>query len=352
MKKLNVLFLPPAAELAGPWQDDVVKAIGDQHRLTMFDASLPLAPQFRDIQVVIDFGGSMGTRAMADVAGSVLLWQVLGNGIDHFDLEYFRSRNIRVANCPGENTAVPLAELALMFMLQLSRGWHQAEQNLRKGVMYKPLGCELAGKTLGLIGFGATGRQLSQRAKAFDMRVIAVDKRKVSMAERRKFGISRVRSPESVDELLQESDYVSVHLHLTPETRHIINAQRLSAMKRGSFLINISRGALVDEEALAKALASGHLAGAGLDVFSKEPPGNDNPLLSFDNVVATPHIAGLTSGTSKRRATFAAVNVDRIASGLEPLGMIATRADVAVFTNLSDLSPSDRQHEVFQSDER
>lgn len=352
MKKLNVLFLPPAPGLAHPWQDDVVEAIGDQHHLTVFDASLPLEPQFGDVQVVVDFGGSMGTRAMADVAGSVLLWQVLGNGIDHFDLEYFRSRNIRVANCPGENTAVPLAELALMFMLQLSRGWHQAEQNLRKGVMYKPLGCELAGKTLGLVGFGATGRQLSQRAKAFDMRVIALDKRKVSAVEKRRFGVSRVLSPESFDELLQASDYVSVHLHLTPETRHIISAQRLAAMKRGSFLINVSRGALVDEEALVKALASGHLAGAGLDAFAKEPPGNDNPLLSLENVVATPHIAGLTSGTSKRRATFAAVNVNRIASDMEPLGMIATRADVAVFTNLSDLLQLGPEREILQSDER
>jgi phosphoglycerate dehydrogenase-like enzyme len=352
MKKLNVLFLPPAQELAHPWQDDVVEAIGDQHRLTVFDPSRSLESQFRDIQVVVDFGGSMGTRPMADVAASVLLWQVLGNGIDHFDLEYFRSRNIRVANCPGENTAIPLAEHALMFMLQLSRGWHQAEQNLHKGVMYKPLGCELAGKTLGLIGFGATGRQLSQRANAFEMRVIAVDKRKVSAGEKRKFGVSRVLAPESLDELLQESDYVSVHLHLTPETRHIINAQRLSAMKRGSFLINVSRGALVDEKALAEALASGHLAGAGFDVFAKEPPGNDNPLLSLENVVATPHIAGLTSGTSKRRAAFAAINVNRIASGLEPLSLIATRADVAVFTNLSELRPPDQQSEVLQSDER
>jgi phosphoglycerate dehydrogenase-like enzyme len=339
MKSLNVLFLPPAPALAHPWQEDVVRAIGSQHHLTMFDAAQPFEPQFRKIQVVIDFGGSIGTRAMADVAGNVLLWQVLGNGIDHFDLEYFRSRKIRVANCPGENTAVPLAELALMFMLQLSRGWREAESNLRRGVMYKPLGSELAGRTLGLLGFGATGRQLARRAGAFDMNILAVDTREVGAAEKRKFGLSRVFSSDSLDEMLRESDYVSVHLHLTPETRHIVNAQRLAAMKRGSFLINVSRGALVDERALADALASGHVAGAGLDVFSEEPPSPQSPLLTMDNVIATPHIAGLTSGTSRRRAEFAALNVNRVAEGLDPLGLIDKRADVAVFTNMSDLLP-------------
>jgi len=350
MKRLNVLFLPPLPSLAHPWQDDVVRAIGDRHHLQVFDPARPLQPQFSDIQVVIDFGGSVGTRAMADVAGSVLLWQVLGNGIDHFDLEYFRSKRIQVANCPGENTAIPLAEAAIMFMLQLSRGWHEAERNVRRGVMYSPLGCELAGRTLGLLGFGATGRQLAHRARAFDMNVIAVDKRRVGTAEKRKFGVTRVLSPESLDEMLGESDYVSVHLHLTPETRHIMNAERLAAMKRGSFLINVSRGALVDERALAEALASGHLAGAGLDVFAEEPPSPQSPLLAMDNVMATPHIAGLTSGTSRRRAEFAALNVNRVAEGIEPLGLIDKRADVAVFTNMSDLLPPDPSSRQDRSD--
>lgn len=334
MKKLNVLFLPPDPALAHPWLEDVVSAIGDQHSLTIFDADGPLEPQFANIQIVIDQGGSVGTRAMADAASSVLLWQVLGNGIDHFDLEYFRARNIRVANCPGENTAIPLAETALMYMLQLSRGSHQAEKNLRQGIMYRPFGSELAGKTLGILGFGATGRQLARRARAFEMRVIATDKREVSSEEQFQFGVSRVSDSDLVDEMLHESDFVSIHLHLTKETQRIMNAERLSAMRAGSILINVSRGALVDEEALIDALRSGHLGGAGLDVFEHEPPASNNPLLHMQNVVATPHIAGLTLGTSKRRAEFAARNVNRIASGLEPLGEIEARSDVAVFRDM------------------
>jgi phosphoglycerate dehydrogenase-like enzyme len=167
------------------------------------------------------------------------------------------------------------------------------------------------------------------------MRIVAANKRKVSATKKRKFGGSRVLDPESLDDLLQESDYVSLHLHLTSETRHIINAQRLAVMERGSFLINVSRGALVDEKALWNTLASGHLGGVGLDVLANEPPGAENPLWHLENVVAMPHIAGRTFGTSKRRAAFAAVNVNRIASGLEPLGLIGTRPDVAVFQELS-----------------
>jgi phosphoglycerate dehydrogenase-like enzyme len=343
MKELNVLFLPPPEHLRYPWQDDIVSAIGTRHHLSIYDSSLPMQSQFSSVDVVIDFGGSMGTDAMADVASSVSLWQVLGNGIDHFNLEYFRAKNIRVANCPGENTGIPLAEMAVMFMLQLARGWHTAERNLRNDVMYAPIGSEIDGQTLGLVGFGATGRQLAQRASAFGMRVIAVDKRNVPRVEQRKYGVAQVRGPEALDDLLRESDFVSLHLHLTPETRHTINARRLALMKRGGFLINVSRGALIDEQALYEALSAGHLGGAGLDVFTSEPPGGANPLILLSNVVATPHIAGLTFGTSKRRAAFAAVNVDRIASGLEPLGLINTRGDIAVFSSLPDLTSLNKE---------
>jgi phosphoglycerate dehydrogenase-like enzyme len=346
MRPLKVLFLPPPEQLRHPWQDDIEAAVGKRHQLSIYDSSLPVRTQFSGIDVVIDFGGSMGTDAMADVAGSVSLWQVLGNGIDHFNLEYFRAKNIRVANCPGENTSIPLAEIALMFMLQLARGWHSAEWNLHNDVMYGPMGAEIDGKTLGLVGFGATGRQLAKRANAFGMRVIGVDKRKVSLTERRNYAVAQVRGPEFLDDLLAESDFVSLHLHLTSETRHIIDARRLVLMKPGSFLINVSRGALVDEQALYEVLSNGHLGGAGLDVFTSEPPGKDYPLIHLPNVVATPHIAGLTFGTSKRRAAFAATNVDRIASDLEPLGLINTRGDVAVFTDLPDLaSLNQRPHD-------
>lgn len=338
MKRLRVLFLPPPPHQQHPWEDDVIELVGAHHDLSRCDYQQPLEPQFRDIDVVIDFGGSMGTRAMADVAGSVKLWQVLGNGIDHFELEYWRAKAIPVANCPGELTGVPLAELVIMFMLQLSRGWHESQKNLRNGLMYAPFGSELQGRTLGLLGFGGTGRQVAHRARAFDLRVIAIDVREVAESERAEFGVAWVRGPEALDQLLQESDYVSVHLHLTPATRHIIDARRLSLMKPSAFLVNVSRGDLVDEAALIHALRTNQIAGAGLDTFSKEPPGSDHPLLQLPNVMATPHFAGQTYGTSRRRAAFAAENADRIARGQKPLALIEQRANVAEFSDFSDFA--------------
>lgn len=315
----------------------MIAAVGNRHHLSIYDPTHPAEPQFRQIDVVIDFGGSMGTRAMADVSATVRLWQILGNGIDHFDLEYWRARGIAVANCPGEMTGLPLSELVTMFMLQLSRGWHQSQHNLRTNHMYAPFGMELERRTLGLVGFGATARRVAQRARGFGMRMIAIDVREVSDAEKSDFGMTWVRGTEYLDQLLEESNFVSLHLHLTPTTRHIIDARRLALMKSDAFLINVSRGELVDEEALVRALREQHLAGAGLDVFSKEPPGPDHPLLQFPNVVATPHIAGQTYGTSRRRAAFAAENIDRLARGETPLALIEKRDDVADFSDFSDL---------------
>jgi D-3-phosphoglycerate dehydrogenase len=337
MTRLKVLFLPPAPDDRHPWEDDVVEAIGARHDLSLCDYKMPFVSQFRDIDVVIDYGGSMGTRAMADVSSSVKLWQVLGNGIDHFDLEYWRAREISVANCPGELTGAPLAELVLMLMLQLSRGWHRTQENLRNNLMHRPFGSELQGRTLGLLGFGGTGRQVALRARGFGLRVIAIDVRPVAEAERTTFGVEWVRGPEALDQLVQQSDFVSLHLHLTPATRGIIDARRLSLMKTDAFLINVSRGALVNEAALIDALRTNQIAGAGLDVFSKEPPGFDHPLFQFPNVVATPHIAGQTHGTSKRRAAFAAENVDRIGRGEKPLALIDKRDNVAEFSDFSEL---------------
>jgi len=332
MRTVKVLYLPPPPHMRQPWESDVIAAV-NRHELLIFDPKLPLEAQFRDVEVVIDHGGSMGTRAMADVAYSVKLWQVLGNGMDHFELEYWRARDIQVANCPGELTGIPLAELAFMFMLQLARGWHESQRNLQNDVMYVPFGMELYGRTLGLVGFGATARQVAQRARAFGMRTTAIDIRQVSEAEQAEYGVSWVRSPESLDELLPQSDFVSLHLHLTPETRHIIDARRMSLMKPGAILINVSRADLVDEEALISALRSKQLGGAGMDVFHKEPPGRDHPLLAMSNVVGTPHLAGHTGGTSRRRAAFAAENVDRVARGESPLALIEKRSNVANFAD-------------------
>jgi phosphoglycerate dehydrogenase-like enzyme len=152
---------------------------------------LPLPPQFNSIDVVIDFGGSVGTDAMADVARSVLLWHVLGNGIDHFDLEYFRAKNICVANCPGKNTGIPLAEMA-PYVYASTCTWlaHSGTESASRSDVRSDCS-EIDGRTLGLVGFGATGRELAQRASAFGMRVIGVDKEKFHPPRSANLGLHR-----------------------------------------------------------------------------------------------------------------------------------------------------------------
>jgi phosphoglycerate dehydrogenase-like enzyme len=320
-KRLNVLFLPHPVrpELFTPWGEDVVRALGERHNLRIYDKEQPLTPQFADIDVVIDHGGSAGTRAMLDVAGSAKLWQVLGTGLDHFDLDYWRAKGMPVANCPGPFSATALAECAMMLILMLARQYPVAQANLQRGVLYEPLGRELEGLRLGIIGFGASGIELAKRAKTFGLRLSAIDIRAVSLAEVQSYGLDFVGTPADLEHLLTEVDILSLHLHLTHETRHIINARRLALMKPDAFLINVARGALVDEAALEQALLAGKLGGAGLDAYSQEPPDVRAPLFHLPNVIAMPHTAGTTDGTSRKRAQCCADNVDRIAAGLEPL---------------------------------
>jgi phosphoglycerate dehydrogenase-like enzyme len=185
--------------------------------------------------------------------------------------------------------------------------------------MYSLVNHELAGRTLGLIGLGASGRELARRASALGMEVTALDVVVPTRAELAAMGVSKCGGPESIEELLRGSDYVSLHIPLTDQTRHLLNAARLALLDPTAVLVNVARGGLVDEAALADALRRGRLRGAGLDVFSVEPPASENPLLDLDNVVVTPHVAGSTSETSRRRGAACADNAVRIANGLDPL---------------------------------
>ena len=321
-KKLTVLFLPHplGPSMFKPWGEDVVAAVGDTHNLRILDYSQPLAPQFEGVEVVIDQGGSAGTREMADIAaGKVRLWQILGTGIDHFELDYWIAKKIPVANTPGLYSAVALAECAMMFILMLARKYPVTQENLKAGEMYVPMGRELEGLRLGIVGFGASGTELARRAMPFGMRISAIDIRDVGADEMREFGVEFAGKPADLDKVLAESDVVSLHLHLNDKTRHTIDSLRLRLMKPTAFLINVARGALVDEAALEAALVEGRIGGAGLDAFGREPPDVTSPLFSLPNVIATPHVSGTTDGTSRRRAQAAAENVGQIAAGLEPL---------------------------------
>jgi len=319
--QLNVLFLPPPPYRDRRYTDDVVSIVGARHKLRIYESGAPLAPQFEDLDAVIDEGGH-GTQEMADAAQGLRLWQLYGSGHDDFDIEYWKHKGIPVANCPGHGHARALAECALLYILMLARSWHFTQRNMRAGEQGEPMGLELENRLLGLIGFGATGREVARLTKPLGMKIMAVDERDISLDEQREFGLESVAGSADIDKVIGKSDYLSLHLHVDKRTRHIIDARRLRLMKPGACLINVSRGALVDEAALYSALHEGWIGGAGLDVFSEEPVDPNHPLLTLPNVVATPHVSGATDGTSRRRALFVRENLDRIAQGLEPLSRI------------------------------
>jgi D-3-phosphoglycerate dehydrogenase len=205
-----------------------------------------------------------------------------------------------------------------MLLLMLARRYPVARERLLEGQMYDTMGSELEGLSLGLVGFGASAKALAVRARAFGMHISAIDIREVGPDEIAEHGVSWVGGPAELDDMLGSCDVVSLHLHLNDQTRHTIDERRLGLMRPGAFLINVARGELVDEAALERGLLSGRLGGAGLDVFGVEPPDVGRPIFGLPNVIALPHVAAATDGTSRKRAECVAENVDRVAHGLEP----------------------------------
>lgn len=232
-------------------------------------------------------------------------------GVDHIDLDAARRRGIAVGHTPGVLTNTT-AELALALLLAAARRVAEADRFVRSGAWtpqrrWAPdmmLGRDLAGATLGIVGLGAIGRAVAERARAFGTRVIAWSRSAHDVP-----GVSRV----DLDTLLAESDFVSIHVALTPETHHLIDAAALSRMRRDAILVNTARGPVVDEVALCDALDRGHLGGVGLDVFETEPLSRASRLLAHDRVVVAPHIGSASIATRRRMVALA---LDNLIAGL------------------------------------
>jgi D-3-phosphoglycerate dehydrogenase len=212
-----------------------------------------------------------------------------GTGVDNVDVAAASARGIVVMNAPGANS-ISVAELAMSFVLALARHVPAADAAMKQGKWEKKkfLGEEVQEKTLGLVGLGRIGQEVARRAEAFDMHVVAHDPF-ITQQVAADLGVELV----SIDDLFSRADYVSLHLPSTPQTRNFINAERLRKAKKGIRIVNTARGDLIDEQALADAIEAGHVAGAGLDVFSKEPT-VDHRLQMLPQVIATPHIAAST----------------------------------------------------------
>lgn len=237
--------------------------------------------------------GAPWTSARMDQAPRLRVISRIGVGYDNIDVQGATQRGIAVCYTPHGPT-LSTAEHAVALIFAVAKTVAYADREVRAGRWHTHFfslkGMELRDRVLGLIGLGRIGGHVAMIMQAIGMRVIACDPM-LSIEKAAQLGLQKV---DSLDELLEQADVVSLHAPATSETRHLINASRLQTMKQGAILINTARGSLVDEQALAHALRSGHLAGAGLDVFEREPIASDNPLLHLENVVLTDHIASHT----------------------------------------------------------
>lgn len=253
-----------------------------------------------------------------------------GVGIENVDLGTATERGIPVTYAPGIN-ADAVSEHALALIFALLRKLLRATGHLKSGGWRGDralLGGELMGSTVGIIGFGRIGQRLATKLKGFEVRILAYDPY-----------LSKEKAPDlganfvSLETLLKESDIISVHCALTEETRHLIGERELRLLKPTAYLVNTARGPVIDEKALQKALIEGRLAGAGLDVFEEEPPRPNNPLLTMENVVATPHCGGSTWRARENSVRLVMGNVAKILLGeLPPLENIANPAVLSKVT--------------------
>jgi phosphoglycerate dehydrogenase-like enzyme len=317
----SVLFLV-AAEGASPdpWLADVRREA--EGRLELRVAIDEGEADFSEVQTVIDVGGWASDAAIDRGADAgVELWQVLGYGLDHINVDHVHKRGITLAHTPGAASAVALAEHAMCLMLAVEKHLFVCRRNVTEEVFGVPLLGELSDQELLIIGYGASGRELGRRAAAFGMRISAADLEAPDDPM-----LARSGRAADLSGILEHADFVSLHLPISVETTHLVDAAFLRRMKRTAVLINVARGRLVDERALIEALRAGTLRGAGLDVFESEPLRAEHPLQSFDNVVLTPHVAGMTRSTSRRRAAIAVENALLVADGRPAKYVVASPA--------------------------
>ena len=313
--KMNIVVLDGYTLNPGDLSWDELRALGP---LEVYDRTPPdqVVPRAKDAEVILTNKTVLDAAVLRQLPKLKYIG-VLATGYNVVDIQAARERHIPVANVPAYGTP-SVAQMVFAHVLELTQHVAHHAQTVRDGRWTKsadfcywdfPL-IELKGLTMGVVGYGRIGRETGAVAKAFGMKLLAVE---VAPKPVRPGGAEA--EFVSLDDLFRRSDVVSLHCPLTPETKCLVNAQRLSLMKKTAFLINTSRGPLVDEQALADALNSGRIAGAGIDVLAVEPPPPTHPLLKAKNCRITPHIAWATRAARERLMKTAVDNVRLFLAG-------------------------------------
>lgn len=288
----TVAYVPPYTN-----EDDLVRIVADVD----------------PVGVVVRMG-RFGASAI-DAAPSLRVLSKHGVGVDNIDVDAATRREIPVVVAAGAN-ARSVAEHAIALMLTTVKRIVPLDSSLRAGRWEKPgfSGLEVAGLTIGLVGFGAIARHTAGYAKALGLDVRAFD----PFADDAAFAEAGVTRDTAVEDLLAASDIVSLHCPLTPQTRNLLDDKAISLMKSGSFVVNTARGGLIDEDALVRAIDSGHIAGAGLDTFATEPPSSEHPFWIRQQIVVTPHIGGVTKQANARVGVDAVEGILAVIQGRDP----------------------------------
>ncbi len=287
--------------VAAPIHPDAIKMLKDAGFEVIYE-EYPnverLKELIRDVDAVIVRSKPKVPAEVIEAGSRLRIIARAGVGLDNIDLETARKRNIKVVNAPKAPMR-SVAELVFGLALALLRKIAYADRKMREGEWVKKrcLGVELHGKTIGIIGFGRIGREVARIAKhGFGMKVMYYDVVRAPKEVEEELGAVKA----DLNEILRNADVVTLHVPLLETTRHMINEERLKIMKKSAILVNTSRGAVVDTEALVKALKEGWIAGAALDVFEEEPLPKEHPLTKLDNVVLTPHIGASTEEAQRR----------------------------------------------------
>lgn len=320
----------PKILLTRRWPKAVEKHLMERYDVTLNETDQPFeTSELRDAMTRYDaVCPTVSDRMGADVfKAPEIRAKILGNygvGFSHIDVNACKSREIVVTNTPDVLTDCT-ADLAMMLMLMVARRAGEGERQLRSRSWtgWRPthmLGAKVSGKTLGLVGFGRIGQATAIRAhKGFGMKVLYFSRHRAAPEIEAETGGQYV---DSLDDLIVESDFISLHCPGGADTRHLINAQRIERMKPGAFLINTARGEVVDEDALIDALKHNRIGGAGLDVYEREPD-VPNGMIALNNVVLLPHLGSATTETRVAMGMRVAANLDAFFDGKEPPDRVA-----------------------------
>ena len=326
MSKLKVSYLPHPIISVEERHQYLPEILFREFDTEIFDRSKDALSQLKGREVIVDLGGNIEPE-LVDVAAEagIKYVQVQTNGLDHVEVERIIEKGMILAHCPGHLSSVSLAEGAMMFILMLAHDYGNATNQFYAGTVFSANGLEVEGRTLTIVGVGASGQQLARRAKAFGMKINAIDVRPIEQEILDEIQPDFLGGSQDLDAAIEDCDFLSVHLHLTEDTKHIIDRPRIALLKATSYVINVARGGLIDEDALYDALRDNKIAGAGLDAFAKEPPEFDLPVYKLPNVIVQPHTVAGTDGTMRKRADFAVENLRKYAEGKEIEGRIFKR---------------------------